>query len=165
MTQMAVRDSLTNLYNRRYFFEMGSSIFANFQRRNLSIAVAMIYIDNFKSVNDTYGHPMRDSVIISLARHLESDLQKTDLISRFGGEEFCMVLTGTSAQQAVEVLNRIRESIYKKVFTTENDESFSISISIGLQTSDCNTLEAMVEEADKLLYQTKTTGKNKVVTT
>lgn len=163
MTQMAVRDSLTNLFNRRYFFEVGSSIFANFKRKNLNLAVAMIDIDNFKSVNDTYGHPIGDKVIIALARHLQSGLRETDIVSRFGGEEFCIILTGTQAEQAVEVLNRIRERVNQEVFTSEATEEFNISISIGLQTLAKDTLELMIEGADHLLYQAKTTGKNKVV--
>ncbi len=163
MSRMAERDSLTGSYNRRHFFEAGEALFAHYQRGNIFLAVAMLDIDNFKHVNDTYGHPAGDMAIISLARQLDKAVRKTDLVARFGGEEFCVILSGTNAENAVTVMDRIRESISQEVHTCENGETFSITVSGGVTIHQGDSLEEMVKTSDKLLYNAKADGKNKVL--
>lgn len=163
LTYMAERDFLTGCFNRRYFFDAGESLFANFQRGNFSFAVAMIDIDNFKKINDTYGHPAGDLGIISLANQLQHAVRKTDLVARFGGEEFCIILAGADHDGVISVLERIRKAVEECVHRTDSGESFSYTVSIGVTVQPGASLEKMVNCADKLLYKAKNSGKNRVV--
>lgn len=163
MSRMAERDFLTGAFNRRHFFEAGEGLFANFERGNIFLAVAMLDIDDFKKVNDAYGHPAGDMAIISLAEQLDHEVRKTDLVARFGGEEFCVILSGTDQDQAVAVMERIRKALEEKIHVCESGEEFSITVSIGITVKREETLEDMVKEADRLLYTAKASGKNCVI--
>ncbi len=123
----------------------------------------MIDIDDFKKVNDSFGHPAGDMAIISLAEQLDHEVRKTDLVARFGGEEFCVILSGIDKEQAVAVMERIRKALEEKVHTSESGEEFSITVSIGITVNEEKTLEDMVKEADRLLYTAKASGKNCVI--
>lgn len=163
MSRMAERDFLTGAFNRRHFFEAGEGLFANFERGNIFLAVAMLDIDDFKKVNDAYGHPAGDMAIISLAEQLDHEVRKTDLVARFGGEEFCVILSGTDQKKAVAVMERIRRALEEKTHRCESGEEFSITVSVGITVKREETLEDMVKEADRLLYTAKASGKNCVV--
>jgi diguanylate cyclase (GGDEF)-like protein len=163
MSRMAERDSLTGAFNRRHFFDAGEGLFANYQRGNIFLAVAMLDIDDFKKVNDTYGHPAGDLAIISMAKQLERAVRKTDIVSRFGGEEFCVILSGTDAENALAVMERIRTAIESEIHSTETGDTFSYTVSIGITVQKAETLEKMVNKSDKLLYKAKSSGKNCVV--
>lgn len=162
MQYMAQRDSMTGAFNRRYFSEVGESVFSNYLRGNVQIAVAMLDIDNFKSVNDTYGHPMGDRAIISLYNMLIEKVRKTDIVSRFGGEEFCILLIGSEIDHAEMVLERIRSAV-EGLTISDGDKSFSFTVSVGLATKKQDTLEKMIQIADNCLYEAKESGKNRVV--
>lgn len=162
MKYMAQRDSMTGAFNRRYFSEVGESVFSNYLRGNVQIAVAMLDIDNFKSVNDTYGHPMGDRAIISLYNTLIEKVRKTDIVSRFGGEEFCILLIGSEIDHAEMVLERIRSAV-ENLIISDGECSFSFTISVGLTIKKQDTLEKMILTADKCLYEAKECGKNRVV--
>ncbi len=163
MSSMAQRDFLTGMFNRRYFFSAGQSLYANYLRGNLTLAVVMIDIDFFKNVNDTYGHPAGDRAIISIAKLLDKSLRKSDLAARFGGEEFCVLLTGTDAENAKTVMDRIRLAAEQEIHTTETGDTFKFTISIGISVEPANSLEGMVNAADELLYKAKEGGRNKIV--
>lgn len=162
MSWLADHDSLTGLYNRRYFFQFGSSLFANYNRGNLAISVAMIDIDDFKKINDTYGHSIGDMVIITIARILVDNTRETDIVARFGGEEFCIILAGTNKDDAYDVLDRIRIQIHETQFTSDKEE-FKTSVSIGVSSEVNQSLEDMVKDSDKKLYLAKEGGKDKVI--
>lgn len=162
MQYMAQRDAMTGAFNRRYFSEVGESVFSNYQRGNLKIAVAMLDIDNFKHVNDTYGHPMGDRAIISLYNTLIECVRKTDIVSRFGGEEFCVLLIGSEIENAQMVMERIREAV-EELTISDGDIKFSFTVSIGLAMESQDSLEKMVQVADNCLYTAKKNGKNRVV--
>lgn len=162
MQYMAQRDSMTGAFNRRYFSEVGESVFSNYQRGNLKIAVAMLDIDDFKNINDTYGHPIGDRAIISLYNILIEKVRKTDIVARFGGEEFCILLIGTDVDSVQMVMERIRVAIEKMVIS-EGEIRFSFTVSIGLAVKKQPTLEKMIQVSDNCLYEAKESGKNRVV--
>ncbi|MFA7611475.1 MAG: diguanylate cyclase [Sulfurimonas sp.] len=162
ITNNAQRDFLTGLYNRRYFFKNASIYFENAKENSDSFAIAMIDIDDFKKINDTFGHDIGDLVIINLADMLRSNLLSDNLVASFGGGEFCILLKSISAQEAVETVESIRQKIHENRFSSNNKE-ISYTISIGLVTTAEESLDSTVNEADMLLYNAKQNGKNQIV--
>ena len=120
-------------------------------------------IDNFKEINDKYGHHIGDLAIKSLANKAKSSIKKQDLVGRIGGEEFLIVLPNTSEQEAVAISERLRHSIAEKTFTFGNIEiNFTISLGVSEIGPSSSALQDLVMQADKALYQAKFFGKNKV---
>ncbi len=158
---MSYIDYLTNLYNRRYFFSSAESIFDKLKRENKDLALVMLDIDNFKSINDTYGHSIGDLVIVKVAEILKKNLRKSDLLARFGGEEFSLLLENISFEDTYKLLENIRIAIDKYVLKIENIE-VKFTISIGFKYGMMKTLDDMINAADKELYKSKETGKNKI---
>lgn len=143
-------DYLTGLYNRRYFFQVGGKMFENARRANFSMTTAMIDIDHFKQVNDTYGHYSGDMVLKYIGKLLSDNLRTADLLARFGGEEFCLITTNMDKKKANVLFERLRRLMEQEKIPTEND-----------RVSD--SLEATINRADKMLYQAKQKGRNRVV--
>jgi diguanylate cyclase (GGDEF)-like protein len=162
LREVSNRDFLTNLYNRRYFFEIGQKFFESAKRGHIDILVAMIDIDHFKKVNDTYGHAMGDVVLIELAKILKKNLRNSDIIARFGGEEFCILSTGVKAKDGCTVFNRIREAVENHRIQTPDGE-LQFTMSVGLCGHQCDSLSEVVNQADELLYQAKESGRNQVI--
>ncbi len=158
--EMANRDYLTGLYNRRYFSEVGESFFQNAKRGSLRLAVAMIDIDHFKRINDTYGHAAGDAVLKGLARILERNLRKADVLSRFGGEEFCVLLNCKDGEDAYAVLDKIRLLVEREEFDA-NGRRVSATISAGITNRLGESLEKMINQADEMLYKAKNAGRNR----
>lgn len=155
-------DGLTGLLNHVAIKTRLESEIARAQRQGEPLVFAMLDIDNFKKVNDTYGHPVGDHVIKSVARMLKKRLRKTDLIGRYGGEEFAIILTDTDIQTAEKLLNDVRQN-FSQITQQSHDEQFYCTISTGatqLQTGD--NLDNLINTADAALYEAKNTGKNKV---
>lgn len=160
ITNQAQRDFLTGLYNRRYFFE---SMQNYMQRGDESFVVAMVDIDNFKNINDTYGHDTGDKVIVALSQILLSGTSHHDLVARFGGEEFCVVLKNTTSENALNILDRLRAEVEANKIYTENQEIISCTISIGAaKYEEDESLEDVINQADMKLYNAKNSGKNQV---
>jgi diguanylate cyclase (GGDEF)-like protein len=127
-----------------------------------SLCVAMVDIDHFKKVNDTYGHPMGDQVIRSMAWLLKQRLRKTDAVGRYGGEEFMVILPGSTAEQAFQLLDVIRED-FSCIKHIASDTSFSCTFSSGVaEWKRGVTPEALISQADEMLYQSKRGGRNRV---
>jgi len=160
--EASIRDYLTGLYNRRYLYEIGNNLHSNAMRENLSIAVGMIDIDFFKKINDTYGHDVGDIALKHVASILTSNVRKTDVVSRFGGEEFCVLLTNVDRQRALLVFGKIRKSIEKSEIKADG-KIIKLTISSGVSTDIKRTLEEMIKAADEMLYQAKANGRNRVV--
>jgi len=158
----AHRDYLTGLYNRRYFYKDMNEYFSSALVNDESFTIAMIDIDNFKSVNDTYGHDEGDKAIIALGDILRSNTRSTDLVARFGGEEFCVVLKNQSSLEAEERLEQIRKEIQSNTLTTAQGENYSFTISVGVCNQPEQTLDDMLNEADMRLYNAKQNGKNQL---
>ncbi len=158
-----VRDSMTGLFNHTATKEHLDTVIADAQRKREEVCFAMIDVDKFKSVNDTYGHPIGDRVLIALARLIRQRVRKADIVGRFGGEEFAVVLPGCSIQEAVSLLNELRESFAAVIFQAK-DETFTCTFSCGIAPlSLYGDAVALNEGADEALYAAKNGGRNQVV--
>ena len=158
---LANKDFLTGSYNRRYFFEVGNAIFLKAKRKEKPLAVAMIDIDNFKKINDTYGHDVGDVAIKEIKKLLDASLRASDLVARFGGEEFCIVLEDISLQDTEKLFEKIRKNFEDNVIKTHG-VTISYTVSFGIAYGMANTLEEMVSLSDKALYHVKENGRNQV---
>ena len=159
---MANKDFLTGMFNRRYFFDSGNALFHKNKRKKLPIAVAMIDIDNFKQINDTYGHNVGDDAIKEVSHILKANLRASDLVARFGGEEFCVVLEEIEIAHVEYVFENIRNAFeHNKIVSYGNTLSYTVSI--GIYYGLLNSLDDMVKASDKALYEAKENGRNQVV--
>ena len=155
------KDYLTDMYNRRYFFDIGDKLYANSKRKNLSVAVAMIDIDYFKKVNDTYGHDAGDAVIKKIAFILKNRFRKSDIVSRFGGEEFCVLVCNMDYEQISRIFNNLRCMIKEKEIDI-GEKKINVKVSIGICCVEMNSLEEMIKRADDMLYKAKESGRDRV---
>jgi len=160
----ATTDFLTQVANRASFDRAISDMVQDFYSRNYPFALLMIDIDNFKKINDTYGHQAGDYVLKELAKLLKSQLRARDIIARYGGEEFAILLPGTTFSQAVRIAERLRKSVEKHLFKY-NDVQIPVTVSIGLAVMREGLDEtSLIEKADQALYLAKRSGKNQVKT-
>lgn len=161
---LTIIDPLTSLYNRRYFNEIIHREYMRSQRTQSNFSVAIIDIDNFKKVNDTYGHQIGDIVLIEISKTILGMLRTTDFAFRYGGEEIVVILTDSSVDGAIYPLERIRKRISEKVYEANNGENFSATVSIGVASTDQGVMgpEDLVNYADTALYRAKSLGKNQV---
>jgi diguanylate cyclase (GGDEF)-like protein len=158
---LANRDFLTGAYNRRYFFDAGSAIFSKVKRKKLPLAVAMLDIDKFKNINDTYGHDVGDIAIKEIKRILDETLRASDLVARFGGEEFCIVLEDITLEDTKSLFERIRKRFEDNVIQI-NDTEISYTVSLGVAYGMEKSLDEMVKLSDEALYFSKENGRNQV---
>jgi diguanylate cyclase len=160
----ALTDALTGLYNLRFFKEILSQLFADAKHRNSDLVLMMIDIDFFKKVNDTYGHPAGDQVLIQVATIMEKSFRDIGVTSRQGGEEFAVILPSVPLIMAVEQAEIFREQVEQYSFRIPKHPPIHITVSIGL--AYCNNEYTRPEEllavADKQLYQSKENGRNHV---
>ena len=163
--EMSIKDHLTGLYNRRYLFESGVQLFARARRQKTTMVCAMLDIDHFKQVNDNYGHDVGDLVLHRLGDLLQKNFRTTDVVARFGGEEFCVLAVDLdeSGVGVVKLFERLREKVAQLSLTTAKGEKLSITISIGICTELMESLELMIKVADERLYDAKKSGRNRVV--
>ncbi|MCP4344961.1 MAG: diguanylate cyclase [Desulfobacterales bacterium] len=159
----SVKDFLTGLNNRRYFFGAGRQLFANAARDNLSLICGMIDIDNFKRVNDTYGHEAGDMAICHVSSVLKSRIRETDIVARLGGEEFCILAVNMGEKNADKIFEELRRKVEESSVDTGSGQNIKITVSIGVATKLAGSLDDMVSNADKLMYEAKNSGRNKVV--
>ncbi|MBU1218597.1 diguanylate cyclase [Myxococcota bacterium] len=161
---MATTDGLTGLTNHRTFQEKFSEMLARATRLGNPLSVILTDIDKFKSVNDTYGHPVGDVVIKRVASILKKRVRNIDLAARYGGEEFAMVLESTDTEGAMALAERIRQEVENEVFESELGE-FKASISLGIATYPIEGMhkQQLIEKADKALYYAKQHGRNQAV--
>lgn len=157
------RDSLTKLYNRRYFFKSCSDLLEICKRGSNPFALAMIDIDYFKKINDTYGHDAGDQVLRDVAHFLKTHCRKSDILARYGGEEFSLFATNIQKTAVKGFFNELCASV-NKLNILYDGKQIQLSISIGVVTKAEDTLEETLKAADKLLYQAKDAGRNRVIT-
>lgn len=158
---LANRDFLTGLYNRRYFFEAGNTILSKAKRNNSNLAIGILDIDNFKKINDTYGHDVGDIAICEVSKLLNKHLRDSDLISRFGGEEFCILLENISFEDTKKTFEKIRLSFEENIIEI-NDVKLKFTVSIGIFYGLSDSLEEMIKFSDEELYSCKDNGRNQI---
>jgi len=163
--KQANSDSLTGLYNRRYFVEQAEREFNRAKRHTLPLSLLSIDIDHFKEINDQYGHPVGDQVLVSVAKSLLPMLRKEDILARMGGEEFSILLPETSIQAATLIAERVRLQQSKICLTGDWAGEIRITVSIGISSMKAKekSFDALFSRTDQALYQAKNTGRNKVV--
>jgi len=153
-------DFLTNLYNRRYLYEYGDKLLENAKRGNIRLAVVMIDIDFFKKINDLHGHSVGDCVLASLSLFLKSSLRKADVVIRYGGEEFCLLLNTKEHEDVFQVIEKIRVMAENHIFECENN-LIRLTISCGISFVLEDSIESMIKKADLMLYKAKEQGRNR----
>lgn len=162
LTEIMTRDSLTGLLQHAHIKERLALEMLRAGRTAQPVSVVMLDIDHFKKVNDNYGHLVGDQVIASLANLLKQQLRKTDLVGRYGGEEFLLVLPDCNVQRAFAVIEQIRELFAGLPFIA-NEQRFFCSFSAGISViTGCNNADVVIEKADQALYKAKTSGRNRV---
>ena len=160
---LALTDPLTGLQNRRSLFELGKIEFARSQRMDRHFCCLMLDLDHFKTINDQYGHPVGDLVLQEFAQDCKRSVRAADLIGRYGGEELVIFLPETDLDTAVQIAERLRETI-EKMPIKYGDQELHVTVSIGVSRMDENTLEleTLIARADQALYIAKYKGRNQV---
>lgn len=164
LEQMAYYDQLTDLPNRRLLEKLIEREYSSIQRYGHETAIMILDIDNFKNINDTYGHPVGDDILRQLADLLKRSARESDTVARFGGEEFIILMPRTTVEEGCVFAERLRKLIMEKSFTIGSD-TLQITSSFGvasLNDIDSKTLENYYFAADKALYLAKQSGRNKV---
>ncbi|MGE5808352.1 MAG: GGDEF domain-containing protein [Nitrospirota bacterium] len=162
--QIAITDELTGLYSQRHFRNFMEKNFVRFERHGEKLALLMIDVDNFKSINDTYGHPAGDQALKSVAQCILSTTRGEDADFRYGGEEFAVILLGTGGSGATFVAERIRQKVESTEFTADAHRfNLTVSVGVAICPENATTIREFVSAADKALYEAKKAGKNRVV--
>jgi diguanylate cyclase (GGDEF)-like protein len=159
-----VRDSLTNLLNHTAFRNVLSQEVNRCRRQNMAMALAMLDIDHFKMVNDTYGHAAGDSALKGLSRLLQQRLRKSDIAGRYGGDEFVALLLDCEAEQALKIMDEIRSHFSAIEFYPNEARSLSLTFSCGISTfPKYQSAQSLSDSADQALYIAKTGQRNRVI--
>jgi len=164
LKRAATRDSLTDLWNRRAFRDLAQSAISLCARKKESIAFATMDLDHFKEINDRYGHEAGDEILRLFARTASSALRPYDILARFGGEEFALLLPGITLESALAVTERVRSALESARLPLDSGE-IGITVSIGLvvrPASESGTLDELYRAADAALYRAKEAGRNRV---
>ena len=164
LQQQATHDPLTNVFNRRALITLAERDIARSNRRGTLISVLMIDADHFKKINDAYGHAAGDAVLIAIAQKIQAGLRTEDILARFGGEEFVVMLPDTSLKHACEVADRMRLAISNIALPVlPEGHRFTVSIGVAERRGVQQSFDELVAMADQALYQAKKNGRNKVI--
>jgi diguanylate cyclase (GGDEF)-like protein/PAS domain S-box-containing protein len=163
LNQMATQDSLTQIFNRRAFFEKGDLEFERSIRYQHPLTTLMLDIDHFKMVNDTYGHSTGDQVLQGVSQICAQSIRKIDVLGRYGGEEFAIVFPEITDEKALEAAERIRLNIAQTPIATDRGP-VQVTVSIGLAEyhPEIGSFRSLLDQADEALYQAKLAGRNQV---
>ena len=161
LREAAVRDFLTGLHNRRYFFDAGARMHASARRGQIQLLAAMVDIDHFKRINDTWGHDAGDEVIRRVAALLRERFRETDIVARFGGEEFCVLAVNFDHRAAQPAFDELLGRLEGAPVEFEG-QRIPVTASIGVSALPHDSLESLVSHADELLYAAKQSGRNRV---
>jgi diguanylate cyclase (GGDEF)-like protein/PAS domain S-box-containing protein len=164
LRELAMQDELTGLYNRRHFVELAEAELARGRRNGTPLSLAMLDIDHFKAVNDVFGHPVGDLALKELARCMRETLRTSDVPARIGGEEFVVLLTGTSLEGAIAVTERLRERVGRSEVPAGRDRVARFTVSGGVaELAPGERLDSLLARADEALYRAKTEGRNRTM--
>jgi diguanylate cyclase (GGDEF)-like protein len=171
LKRVGLTDSLTGVNNRRFFDQRLIEETARAQRTNEPLTCLFMDVDHFKAVNDQHGHQLGDQVLREIAGLIREQLRASDVLGRYGGEEFSALLVNANSESALEIAERIRSVIEKQSFPISEDQTMSVTISIGVATLSTESAdieseklsEDLVERADQAVYQAKHNGRNLVV--
>ncbi|MBI3394759.1 MAG: diguanylate cyclase [Spirochaetia bacterium] len=160
---LAGEDPLTGALNRRSVLERAEHAFRMAERYQRPITVLMIDVDHFKQVNDDYGHKVGDSALLQVAQGLRLSMRNVDILGRYGGEEFVIVLPETAASAALDVAERLRRMISDYPLTVHDEHTIRITISVGVadHTSGVQNIFELVDRADQALYRAKRAGRDR----
>ena len=164
MKRMATVDGLTNLYNRRFFNEQIIREFKRSQRYNSNLTLIMIDIDHFKNYNDLLGHLRGDQVLITVSQLLKKCVREVDIVTRYGGEEFAIILPEANLDHGMLVAEKIRSEVEAHPFKYENRQPggrLTLSLGVASNTADVDTINELINRADVALYRAKKTGRNR----
>ncbi|PKO12092.1 MAG: hypothetical protein CVU39_25800 [Chloroflexi bacterium HGW-Chloroflexi-10] len=160
---LATTDPLTGLFNRRHFVTLAEHWNDRVQQEHTNLSILMIDIDHFKKINDTHGHPIGDQALIHIAHMIQQSLRAQDILCRYGGEEFCVLLPDADIKAAQQVAERVLQNTSKILVLSEN-HSFQITVSIGIADSGTNpnqSIMSLLGHADQALYKAKQSGRNR----
>lgn len=164
LEQMAITDPLTQVYNRRHFFILAEKEMERASRGGTPMSVILIDADHFKQINDTYGHPSGDRVLIHLAQICQKYIRARDVFARYGGEEFILLLPETNLSQATFVAERVRKALAENG-VMEKDQVIPVTISLGIAVwtkTQPVSFSTLLSQADQALYRAKQSGRNQV---
>lgn len=162
--EQAITDSMTGLFNRRHFLNIASSAWDRYHRYNCPLSLLMLDIDHFKSINDRFGHDVGDRVIVQVAEVCRESNRNADVLARFGGEEFVVLLPETNLQEAIIGAERLRQLVSERLLQVDNGV-VNATVSVGVAQADHATLALtdMLKRADQMLYDAKRSGRNRVM--
>ena len=163
--EAATKDPLTGLLNRQAFMDRSAGELVFARRNNTSVNIVMVDVDDFKHVNDTWGHQCGDLILREVAHLLNDEMRDSDLLARYGGEEFLILMSGITFEDAKKRAEKLRSTIERHIFSWM-DAVVPVTISLGLssrQGTDIAQISELIAESDKRLYTAKGTGKNRVV--
>ena len=162
LRELATRDSLTDVYNRRHVEEIARKELARSERNGRPLTMAMLDVDHFKRINDTYGHQVGDEVLCEIARRFEKSIRASDILGRYGGEEFVVIFPETNLEEARVVSERLLAAVAAQPIAAGRG-AISVTVSIGLTTFvSGQDMERVIERADAALYVAKANGRNQV---
>ena len=162
----AIIDEFTGVYNRRYYDEVVVELFEESKKSDQPFSMVMVDLDHFRAINDTYGHDVGDQLIYAVAQVFKKTLRKTDIVIRFGGDEFVFLYPATDPKKAFQVSERVRKEVRKlDILKKQKGKIDLVTASQGIATypDNVSSLETMREIADQALYQAKEAGRNKVM--
>lgn len=162
---LAITDSLTGLFNRRYFFELAGKELARARRSQQSFSVVLLDLDNFKQINDQYGHLVGDQALQAVAKRIRDCIREIDILGRYGGEEFVMLMPDTDLTSAIQMAERVCLGMNSDPIKI-NEHSISMAASLGVATLEVGqdiTIDSLLDQADQALYTAKREGRNRVV--
>ncbi len=168
LEEMAYVDGLTWLFNRRYFDLALAAEIARADRQQVPLALLIVDVDHFKHINDTYGHDAGDRVLCQVSEIIRQSARRSDIVARFGGEEFTLILPGTARDAALQVAERLRHLIEETTLYLGDDrneaQAVRMTVSGGLAALGPNrTAQDLIKEADRALYRAKETGRNRIM--